>query len=222
MCLLPCNWAVPPTNATVYFTAPWLWTGHLFLLYRPMECGQERQCAMPDVSGPQQVFASPFVCLLSRGELLLGSCCSLTWTQGRAHRADQSPNCNQVPRPPSRIWNLMQSPSQAWPKSAHSRGPTQKLLAEFLSRRIWQCLKLLCVYTRGRDCNLSPQIHFSLISLGTWLANISQPSLPLDVANVRWSSICHLWAWALKKNGMVPPHSPLLPARYQCVEVLEK
>lgn len=142
------------------------------------------------VSGPQQVFASPFASLLSpRGELLLGSCCSLTWTQGRAHRADQSPNCNQVPRPPSQIWNLMQSPSRAWPRSAHSTGPTQKLLAEFLSRRIWQYLKLLCVCTRRRDCNLSPQIHFSLISLGTWLANISQPSLHLDVANVRWSNI---------------------------------
>lgn len=193
MCLLPCNWAVPPTNATVYFTASWLWTRTFISLVSANAMWAGKAVCHAWVSGPQQVFASPFASLLSpRGELLLGSCCSLTWAQGRAHRADQSPNCNQVPRPPSRIWNLMQSPSQAWPRSAHSRGPTQKLLAEFHSRRIWQCLKLLCVYTQGRDCNLSPQIHFSLISLGTWLGNISQPSLHLDVANVRWSNICHL------------------------------
>lgn len=192
MCLLPCNWAVSPTNATVYFTAPWLRTRAFISLVSANGMWAGEAVCHAWVSGPQQAFASPFASLLSpRGELLLGSCYSMTWTQGRAHIADQIQTATRCHAHPAGS-ETMQSPSQAWPRSAHSRGPTQKLSAEFLSRRIWQCLKLLYVYTGGRDCNLSPQIHFSLISLGTWLANIAQPSLHLDVANVRWSNICHL------------------------------
>lgn len=90
MCLLPCNWAVSPTNATVYFTAPWLRTGAFISLVSDNGMWAGEAVCHAWVSGPQQAFASPFASLLSpRGELLLGSCYSLTWTQGRAHIAHQ-------------------------------------------------------------------------------------------------------------------------------------